>query len=151
MAFGAHDFQPYNAASFVTNAALNWFVYDRVPTGAVVGLHSLGAHTDVYFLTCGMKGGSSKVATKRLTWSHPVNRPFGNPSPIQCPECKSLRQWEVEWGFDENRQVTSFKLSCRGNKEKCKYVFVVNKPEGLRLSFGTDHAREGSWYEELVV
>lgn len=151
MAFGSDAFQPHNATFFAMQAALNWFVYDRVPTGAVAGLHGLGAHSDVYFLTCRTKDDSTKVTMKRLTWSHPSTRPFGTPSPLQCPVCMCLKEWgEAEWGFDK-KKVVSFKLSCRGDNGKCKYQFVVNKPERLQLCFGKGHAREGSWYEEFIV
>jgi len=126
----------------------SWFIFKQASTGAVTRLHSLGAHSDIYFLTCETKGSSSKVTMRHLTWSHAYNHPFGILSPIQCWSCKRLRRWDVKWKLDGKDNLVAFKFVCDGKGGNHK--FIMKKPESFVLYFGKNHVWEGSWYEEII-
>jgi hypothetical protein len=136
-AFNADDFIPHMANKFCQDIAINHFVTRRGNiTPMLLDNCSLGAHTDVIHIRNG----------KALTyiWSHPVNRPFGQPMPLQC-RCKSVRSWGPA---DVNKKTT------REIEVKCKHcgirqIFI--QPKNMTLKVRGSQAT-GDWYayEELL-
>lgn len=103
--------------------------------------HQVGAHTDIYLLEPG--------SSRRFIWSHPGRRPFGNPIPLQCIMCKSLRSWgPPDVKCTSPARISSITLTC----QYCNHFLTEAIPEGfVKFSKGKlDSTERGEWYVERL-
>lgn len=124
------------------DAAQAWFIQGKHPESILKDHHCVGAHTDVYMLELG------KVA-KRYIWSHPGRQPFGQPVPLQCIKCKSLKSWgkpKIDRASPAN--ATVIWLKC----QLCGYELTKVRPTGFKkLTNGPlDKTERGDWYIQNV-
>jgi hypothetical protein len=146
MAFGQMTFHPINADSFLMDIALNWFIHNCSPMSGMLRKHtSLGSHSDVFmFFPDGH--------VMRYTWSHPVNQPFGQPSPFQCPQkhCRASKPWVPQVKMDKSRfDMISVKLTCR----HCGHSLELYEwPDTFMKHGAGPHVKSdsGDWYYESI-
>ena len=146
IAFNQMHFITANADAFLMRSAMQWFIYSRHPM-ALLGSHSeLGAHTDVLIFYPQKK-------TERYVWSHPALRPFGEATPLQCPNthCMSLRPFREPHVICNKKktQVLSITLTC----SRCNMSKVYEMPPSFQ-QWGKGEitkSEHGEWYRELEV
>jgi hypothetical protein len=128
-AFEATDFFPHLVNTFMQDVFIHHFITRRGgDMSGILSDHSaLGAHTNIVHLCEG------KIMT--YIWSHPVNRPFGKTSPMQCT-CGTLRPWTVKT-YQPSRVV----LQCK----YCKRLQSHDQPEELQLLIQGGKG-QGDWF-----
>lgn len=121
MAFAQMTFHPINTDTYLANVSQQWFIHHREPTSGIQTQVSLGAHSDMYLFRDGQ--------ATRYVWSHIVDKPFGEPSPYQCPEetCWSIRPWTAKVE-KVNEGIQSIMLKCKN----CGFSQVYHKLEGFK-------------------
>lgn len=143
MGFGQAKFQPSLSNLFVADVALYWHIQGRSPINVVHDHQAIGAHTDVYLF---YPSGSAC----RLLWSHPGRRPFGKPTPLQCPnpKCHSLKSWSKPVRVKEGREVVQFNLSCR----HCGKTIEFHKEPSMTMLRETrvSKSERGNWYSQTI-
>lgn len=102
---------------------------------------------DIYILSA-----TEAWTVKRWFYHHPVRRPWGNPTPVQCSSCRALNCWDEEKvkGFasplteGHYLPITLFCKGCRakGNSSTLCFALPLKKPIVLQ------EFERGWWMEE---
>ncbi|KAF9239172.1 hypothetical protein BU15DRAFT_74861 [Melanogaster broomeanus] len=106
IAFDALRLQPLVTWPFLVHLTEAVFIEghaidDAVPH-ALAQSTRLGQHSGVYIMTSAPAASSNLrvLNTTKYIWSHRDYRPWGNPLPLQCPQCGTPQQW-VRSKYDE--------------------------------------------------
>lgn len=142
LAFSQADFQPCSAATLLMDVARVYFVQAKNPQCVLNDHHRVGAHTDIYIFEPDTVGA-------RYTWSHSGRQPFGQPTPLQCVGCKSIKSWgRPKVTTTSPAHATAIDLACK----LCGYQLKIARPDGfVKFSSGpVDRSERGDWYVQKL-
>lgn len=143
MGFGQADLQPCLLNKLLLNVCTEWFINGKKVISALRDHVGAGIHSDIYLLE------ADGVLTKYM-WSHVALQPFGQPTPLQCEGCKSLRSWKEPKLTKENKEVISVFLKCK----VCPYSFTVAKDQDSLKRVGhqgvTELSERGKWFYTVI-
>ncbi len=140
LAFSTLGFMPAFSVIFFVNFAYNRFLYGKNDVGSALrDDEQLGPHTDLLCFQCNAKGHSIKTTTTRYFWSHPGQKPFGNPLPTQC-QCLGLRTLNVV-----KKTKDRIFLKCRATD--CTREWAFDRPPDAEFVSGEykDDGLHGQW------
>lgn len=140
LAFSTLGFMPAFSVTFFVNFAYNRFLYGKKDVGSALrDDEQLGPHTDLLCFQCDAKDHSIKFTTTRYFWSHPGQKPFGNPLPTQC-QCGGLRTLEVV-----KKTKDGIFLKCRATN--CGHKWAFGLPPDAEFVSGKymDDGQHGQW------
>jgi len=135
---------PVFSTPFFVTLANNRFLYGKHDIGmSLRDDEQLGPHSDL--LCFEFKKDHRSVTTSRYIWSHPGLKPFGNPLPIQCPDCKGLRTWTVL-----KKTADNIYLKCKGID--CSRSLDFSRAPALNFVLGkyVDDGLHGQWLKEIL-
>jgi len=146
LTFSSFGFMPVFSTPFFLTFARQGFLFGKKDVG--LSLHDdeqLGAHSDLLCLESKKEGCSITITTTRYAWSHPGLKPFGNPLPIQCPDCNGLRTWGV-------LKKTADEIHLRCKADGCSNRLYFSRPRvvGFVLGKYVDDGRHGQWLKEVL-
>lgn len=144
MTFAQKNFQPYLMNLLLGELALAWFLHSR-KLFTVLGDHqAAGIHSDIVVFY-------NDQRIVRYAWAHPALRPFGNPTPLQCKNCMSIKPYAkpIVTKAPGRKEPTKVQLRCKVCGQELP---PYNKPETLlRCRKGApDRSERGEWYSELL-
>lgn len=147
MAFGQARFQACIATIYLQTAALQWYIYQRLPVrGILADQQLLGAHTSIV-----MFHPDGEIICYK--WSHPFNAPFGTPSLTQCV-CLALRPWitpvEAVLPEDGSSALPYVELVCARCNHKLTYEQRENQEKMTEGGMPKD-ASCGWYYERITA
>jgi hypothetical protein len=126
---------PHVSAKFFMDIVMNHFITQRRDIKPILSDNSsLGAHANIVHFDFVLK----KIKT--YIWSHPVNRPFGNPMPTQCLSCGSLRSRRTVKSRTNLKVVV---LECQA--PKCDNLMQYDCPDGMAVLVKGKNG-EGDWF-----
>lgn len=107
-----------------------------------------GVHTDVVLL--GRKSGESTPYFKRFVWMHHVRRPWGIPTPLQCPQCgvlQRIRVLQVDIKTEVRiRQRCTARLKGKGVElVTCGWLDEVSVPRNIAVLGRGEKGPQGNW------
>lgn len=145
MGFGEENLQPALLNKFLLSTCGEWFVYRRKVIATLRDHAGTGIHTDIFTL-------DASGTLTRFFWSHVSVQPFGNPTPIQCTGCLSLRSWKEPKVRLENQELVSVVFRCK----VCKTLFQAEKPaDGPLFRVGpkgpSDLSERGEWFYSTIL
>jgi hypothetical protein len=146
LTFTSFDFMSVFSTPFFVTLTNNRFLYGKHDIGlSLRDDEVLGAHSDILCFESRKDHSSVTTTTGRYIWSHPGLKPFGNPLPMQCPDCKGLRTWEVL-----KKTADNIYLKCRGIK--CPQRLEFSRAPALKFVLGryVDDGRHGQWLKETL-
>jgi hypothetical protein len=148
-AFNAPSFHPIYATTFL----LDFFQYTIIEgrtfdsiAGQLLNTSSLSRHTGI------QRFWTRDLVTRHceLKWAHSRTRPWGEPVPFQCPDCRCIQAWDQKGNgasSELSRDVT-IRCSYRGTKGQCTncLTFVkstepfkpVKLSEGIWMAVGLE-------------
>jgi hypothetical protein len=138
LAFTTLGFMPTFSTAFFVNFAYNRFLYGKTDVGSALrDDEQLGPHTDLLCFQC-------DKAT-RYFWSHPGQKPFGNPLPTQC-QCHGLRTLVVA-----KKTKDRIFLKCRATD--CTHELAFDRPPDAEFVTGEyrDDGHHGQWLQVTRV
>lgn len=144
MGFGQDNLQPSLLNKLVLDVCVEWFINRKKVISTLRDHVGAGIHSNIYLLE------ADGVLTK-FVWSHVALQPFGQPTPIQCKECKALRSWKEPKLTMEHKEVISVFLKCR----VCPYSFTATKNlDGTMRRVGhqgvTELSERGEWFYTVI-
>jgi hypothetical protein len=146
LTFSSFGFMPVFSTSFFVTLTNNRFLYGKHDIGlSLCDDEELGAHSNLLCFESKKDHSSVTTTTSRYIWSHPGLKPFGNPLPIQCPNCKGLRTWDVL-----KKTADNIYLKCKGIE--CPQRLDFSRAPALNFVLGkyVDDGRYGQWLKEIL-
>jgi hypothetical protein len=146
LTFSSFGFMPVFSTPFFVALTYNRFLYGKHEIGhSLRHDEELGAHSDLLCFESKKDRSSATTTTTRYIWSHPGLKPFGNPLPIQCPDCKGLRTWDIL-----KKTADNIYLKCKGLN--CSQRLDFSRAPALNFVRGKymDDGQHGQWLKEIL-
>ncbi|KIJ59404.1 hypothetical protein HYDPIDRAFT_33267 [Hydnomerulius pinastri MD-312] len=100
----------------------------------------LGRHTGVYLaVLCPTSSSIRKVLNiTKYVWSHRDHRPWGQPLPVQCPQCGTLQKWQRSTCHHSTYIFKCHYHKCgwdivSGTFHKPPHIFKRTKPKNVEV------------------
>jgi len=114
---------------------------------------TLGMHTGIVHFFLGNSGdGKSVFQVTKYVWMHQDCQPWGQPLPIQCPECGAHQKW-----LSVQHRDGSYSFECGyrrcgydgDNHKKPTHSWRVKRPEGAVMM--KCHGSHSAWMQWSVT
>lgn len=142
--FTESGLNPQKIVPFVNEFAMNVLITGHNTTTAlptILSTSSTGHYTGIIHL----KPTATGIVAERFEWLHHTKRPNGARLPIQCPQCRSCRPWDIP-----SRRPKKYNkiLTFQCGTKKCSGVCRITPLKGYKMF--VSESTVGEWFSRVL-